>query len=302
MQENARAAVLASFAGDSLALGAHWIYSTGKIAREFGRIETFLDPGRDSHHPTKKKGEFTPYGDQALVLLESLAATGGFDPGDFSRRWRQLFSGYTGYYDQATKGTLANLSRGRPFLEAGSPSNDIAGASRIAPLVAMLHHDEEGLVAAARMQTAMTHTDSLTVDASGFFARVCAVVLEGSSPGKALRDVALRHFMGTPLQQWVEKGTESRGKESAEVIKAFGQSCHTPEAFPGVIHLIARYEDDLKEALVQAVMAGGDSAARGMLAGMVLGAYHGMKAIPEDWLKGLVRRQEIETLLDRISS
>jgi ADP-ribosylglycohydrolase len=302
MQENARAAVLASFAGDSLALGAHWIYSTGKIVREFGRIETFLDPGKDSYHPTKKKGEFTHYGDQAYVLLESLAERGGFDPEDFSRRWRQLFSGYTGYYDQATKGTLASLSQGRPFLEAGSPSNDIAGASRMAPLVAMLHRDEEGLAAAARMQTAMTHTARLTLDASGFFARVCAMVLEGTSPGKGVSDVAHRHFKGSPLHQWVEKGTESRGKESAEVIKAFGQSCHTPEAFPGVIHLITTYEDDLKEALVQAVMAGGDSAARGMLAGMVLGAYHGMEAIPEDWLKGLARRQEIEALLDRISS
>jgi len=86
MKDKAMAMVLASFAADSLALGAHWIYSTGKITKDFGRIEQFLNPDPDSYHATKKKGEFTHYGDQALVLLESLAARSGFDPEDFSRR------------------------------------------------------------------------------------------------------------------------------------------------------------------------------------------------------------------------
>jgi len=37
MQENAKAMVLASFAADSLSLGAHWIYDTGLIVERFGR-------------------------------------------------------------------------------------------------------------------------------------------------------------------------------------------------------------------------------------------------------------------------
>jgi hypothetical protein len=34
--------VLTSFAGDALALGAHWICDSDRIAREFGRVERFL--------------------------------------------------------------------------------------------------------------------------------------------------------------------------------------------------------------------------------------------------------------------
>jgi ADP-ribosylglycohydrolase len=85
------------------------------------------------------------------------------------------------------------------------------------------------------------------------------------------------------------------------VIGRFGQSCHADEAFPGVIHLVARYEKDLKEALIQSVMAGGDSAGRGMMVGMVLGAYLGLKSLPAEWISGLKREKEIRAMIDRIS-
>ena len=300
MNDKAKAMVLASFIGDSLALGAHWIYSVEKIEKDFGRVENFLDPDPDSYHPTKKKGEFTHYGDQSFVLLESLAARGRFDPEDFTQRWQKLFTGYNGYYDQATKGTLENLSLGKKSMEAGSSSNDLSGAARIAPLVYRYHEDEEGLVSAARTQTDMTHRDSLTVDASGFFARTAYRVLHGMKPVSAVEEVTRTYFQGSRIALWVDKGIESCTNESIQTIKTLGQDCHTPDAFPGVIHLICRYENDLKEALIENVMAGGDSAARGMAVGMVLGAHLGMGAIPDEWIKGLKKRQEIEELLEKI--
>ncbi len=67
-----------------------------------------------------------------------------------------------------------------------------------------------------------------------------------------------------------------------------------------MVHLIAKYENDLKEALIQSVMAGGDSAARGMLVGMVLGAHLGPDSLPMEWVSKLIDREKIEVLLDRI--
>ena len=225
---------------------------------------------------------------------------GGFDPENFSRLWQQLFAGYKGYYDQATKGTLENLSLGKAPIEAGSSSNDLSGAVRIAPLVYCLDQDEEGLVLAARTQTDMTHRDSLSVDASGFFARVACRVLHGMRPVSALEEVSSTFFKGSRLQLWAGKGIESCSGESVQTIKTFGQDCHTPNAFPSIIHLICRYENDLKEALVQNVMAGGDSAARGMAVGIILGAHQGMDAIPVEWIEGLKKGPEIERLLASI--
>jgi ADP-ribosylglycohydrolase len=56
---------------------------------------------------------------------------------------------------------------------------------------------------------------------------------------------------------------------------------------PGVVHLIAKYQGDIKEALVQCVMTAGDSAARGALVGMVLGAHHGIDDLPKEWFDGM---------------
>jgi ADP-ribosylglycohydrolase len=300
MNENAKAMVMASFCADSLALGVHWIYDTEKIERDFGRVDRFLKPGPDSYHPSRQKGEFTHYGDQALVLLKSLAACHEFDPVDFSKRWQDLFRGYTGYFDHATKDTLSNLAQGKAPLDAGSGSNELSAASRIAPLVFCLRSDEEMLVKAARTQASMTHRDGSSLDSTEFFARAAFRILNGYGPVAAVREVADRFFKSAGIHRWTEQGLHSCDQNSMEAIKGFGQSCPAPALFPGVIHLICRYENDLKEALVQGVMAGGDSAARGMAVGMILGAHLGMDSIPAEWVRGLKKAKEIDQLLESL--
>ncbi len=297
MDNHGKAMVLAAFAADALALGAHWIYDTEVISKRFGRIEAFLKPGADSYHSTKEKGMFTHYGDQTQVLLESLAEKRGFDLSDFSTRWRTLFEDYNGYVDQATRGTLSRYAAGSTHEDPGSLSDDLSGASRIAPLVYAYRNDLDTLVGCAKAQTRMTHSDPLTIDSAEFFARVAWLVLQGTSPAEAMNLIVQEHFSNSPMSGWVKNGLASTARDSVQSIAAFGQTCHTPEAFPGAVHLIARYENDLKEALIQSVMAGGDNAARGMVVGMVLGAYLGPSALPRPWLDDLQEKDRILGLL-----
>jgi ADP-ribosylglycohydrolase len=300
MQDNARAMVLASFAADALALGVHWIYNTNVIDKKWGRVENYIKPERPTYHPTKALGEFTHYGDQTLVLLKSIAQRPGFDQNKFAADWQQFFKSYDGYFDGATKATLENFRVGKEPKQAGSDSDEFAGAARIAPLAYYYRTDLEQLINSAKAQTALTHNNQEVIDSAAFFGGVVFRVLNGENPVAAVKQTQGEGYDRPPFAKWIENGIRSVEKDTRQALLDFGQMCEIDAAFPCVIHLLAKYEDNLKAALVANVMAGGDSAGRGLTVGMVLGAHLGVAAIPSEWLSGLKAYRQITALLEKI--
>ncbi|MDX2454911.1 ADP-ribosylglycohydrolase family protein [Desulfosarcina sp.] len=293
-----KAAVIGAFVADALSLGVHWVYNTDVIDKKLGRVEHYYDP-MTSYHTGKKAGDFTHYGDQMMVLLESMSGS-GFDANRFADMWRTFFADYGGYFDKATKTTLKNMDAGKDLTESASDSDDLAGASRLAALVSVYHGNLEQLVGAARAQTRITHNNDRGLSSADFFARTVFAVLGGQPPQAALQATLDTHFSDSSIASLITMGLESRDRDTRETIAEFGQMCSVEAGLPGAVHLISRYADDFKTAMVENVMAGGDSSARGMIAGMVLGAAHGMVAIPEAWQTGMTASQRISALLDQL--
>jgi ADP-ribosylglycohydrolase len=157
-------ALYASLAADALGLGPHWIYNQTKVARLYPEGLSSFDDPHSQYHPNRTAGQFTHYGDQALTLLRSLAFRRGWSESSWREDWRAMWQHYDGYLDSATTETLANHDAGEI---APSPSNDLAGASRIAPLlVALADSSLEEKIAAARAQTALTHGDPIVIDSA----------------------------------------------------------------------------------------------------------------------------------------
>ena len=300
MNDKAHAMVLASFAADALSMGVHWIYNTNVIDKKWGRVENYLKPERPTYHPTKKLGDFTHYGDQTMVLLQSVAENSGFSRKHFSQSWQDFFESYDGYFDGATKETLDNFAAAKDIAEVGSGSNDLAGAARIAPLAYCYRHDADKLIESVRSQTALTHNNQEVIDSAEFFARVAWKVIHGEAPVAALNQVLGDGFGREPYAKWVDDGLKSADKDTRQTMLDFGQMCEIEAAFPSVIHLIARYEENLSQALIENAMAGGDSAGRGLVAGMVLGAHQGTEAVPPRWLTELTAYARIVELMDKI--
>jgi len=299
MKPNRKAAVVGAFVADALSLSVHWVYNTGVIDKKLGRVDRYYDP-LTSYHKGKQAGDFTHYGDQMIVLLESVSNPNGFDPARFARLWRDLFSSYTGYFDQATKATLARMDAGQNLTKCGSDSDDMAGASRMAPLVAVYGDDQEKLVQSAHAQTVITHNNDLVIQSAEFFARTVFAVLADQPPVAAMEAILNANFSESPIAPLVTMGLKSRERDTRATIAEFGQTCSVEAGLPGAVHLIARYTDDFKTAMVENVIAGGDSSARGMMAVMVLGAAHGMGAIPATWQAGMTAKQRINSLLDHL--
>jgi ADP-ribosylglycohydrolase len=296
--------LVTSLIGDALALGAHWIYSQREIAEKHGRITGYASP-LTSYHPGKQAGDFTHYGDQTMVLLRSLATHGRFDLVEFANEWHNFWDdpATLSYRDGATKSTLENLRAGRSPEKTASSSNDIAGAARIAPLFLLKWDSPDVLLAAVRAQTAFTHGNPVVAEAAEFFGRVTLAVHAGMAIPDAVRSFATqRHWNAIPAD-WIvaaEVSSASTRTDSA-AVQAHGLTCHTPEAFPAICHLLLRHPEDASTALEANVEAGGDSAARGMIMGMIYGAKPNAVPIPPEWLSGLRARGEIEQLISELN-
>lgn len=298
-----RGGILGAFLGDSLALGAHWIYDQEEIAGKFGRIEALQEPATD-YHPGKEAGDLTHLGDQTLLLLQTLELAGGqWELARFQTRWQEFWSepAVLSYRDRATRETMEKLESGAPWESAASSSDELAGAARGIVLATTLAGQGmacDSVIKACREQTSMTHGGELALQASDWVAVAVHRVMNGSRMPEAL-EAALIYTSGD-LRQSLEAGA-GLAKEPLATAKRLGLSCALPGALSVVVMLLRSMETDTpREILIENVMAGGDSAARGLVLGGLLGAAHGAEIWPGEWIKHLERRNDIEVAISKL--
>jgi ADP-ribosylglycohydrolase len=286
--------------GDALTLAAHWVYDQEELARRFGPVADFEAPPGDGYHAGKELGDQTHYGDQTLLLMNSIEACGGnFVMEDFARRWRQFAEESPAYHDHATKDTLAHLQEGLGLTRAGSGSTELGGAGRIAPLLIALRNEEQPVIlAAARAQTALTHATPAVMEAAELISRTVFLLMRGVSIASALQAATGFAYKALPAERYLKRAEEVRHLSTLAAVKELGQSCDIEKALPSALLILLQHGNDLETALKENVMAGGDSAARGMVLGTLLGAAHGRRAIPGRWIEALRARPQVEVFLE----
>ncbi|WP_395746777.1 ADP-ribosylglycohydrolase family protein [Prosthecobacter sp.] len=279
-----------SFIAESLSLGVHWIYDPALIQKKHGRVTGYLAPSADSYHPHKQAGEQGHAGDQALRLLAFLQRERRWDAAAFLADWQAMWPSYNDYVDKATKGTLTNLQAGATVATSGAPSDELAGPARIAPLMAFLADKPESeAVAAAIEQTVITHRSPETVECAEFLARATQRLLHGGELQSVITETA---------PAWALKAAEGVGDEDA--IGQLGRACPLPQALPAVLWLVRHHGNDFAKAVIENAMAGGDNCARALALGMLLGAAHGIEAIPAAWREGLRAKEALEGFLQAL--
>jgi ADP-ribosylglycohydrolase len=287
----ARDLVFPAFFGDALALGAHWIYDDAEIAELFPGGMNHYEAPRSDYHPGKAAGDFTHYGDQTLVLLESIDRHHGFDCDAWRKDWLAFWRDKpTSYLDGATKRTLENAAAG---IERPSDSHDLGGASRVAALFSLHFPTDAAAAEAARAQTTVTHGDPRVAAAAEFLALATRKVLTGAGFGEAFAQSVVPGLPDLAAARQAATGTP-------DDLENLGLSCDVSKALPLMVALALKYEHDPVESLRENARLGGDSAARGLALGLLMGAKHGLAAFPGDWLDHLNASPRISAALDRI--
>ncbi len=286
--------LLGSLIADSLALGPHWIYDQGEIQKKLGRAATYQAP-MATYHVGKTAGDFTHYGDQTMILLRSIAECGHFDRENFSAMWRAFWGNPStiSYRDGATRAVLSNQN---------SSSHDIAGAARIGPLFLLNWENDQELLEAVKSQTAFTHGSAEVIETAEFFTRVILAVRGGENFLHALQQtMELTHWQALQ-RNWLDAAALSAQSSmtDAQALQRHGLACGTSDAFPSICHLLLRHPESPTMALIENINAGGDSAARGMILGLVYGAKFSVSDWPPAWLHDLKAYPEIVDLVQAI--
>lgn len=279
-KDNLSNAIEAAFAADRYALGAHWIYD----GKELGTLtinwnELNAPQAKANWHKTKQCGDSTHYGDHGGWLLEFVNSQGKFSIAGYRDFWVEKMSSFEGYIDASTKETLEIIAND-PEAVTGSNSDELSIIGRIAPLL-LVSSSADVFLNNVQSFVGLTHNSSKVRSAAALFATILMKTLDGESIEDTLESIDINLI----LKDAFIAGRQSKGQDSFRTIRKFGPACGIEGAFEGVIHILSSY-DNYKDAIIANVKAGGDSASRGMVIGMIMGAAG--KEIPDAWAPNLI--------------
>lgn len=167
---------------------------------------------------------------------------------------------------------------------------------RTAPVVLAYLHDEEALARAAREISELTHLD---LDAGDACVLWCAAIRHAVVSGELDVRIGLRHLESRRRELWERRLVEAEQSQPSDFATnnswvvaalqgAWSSIVTTPTPVEDPASEVFR-ADHLRLALEAAVRGGGDTDAVAAIAGGLLGAVHGVSAVPWWWrlaLKG----------------
>lgn len=134
--------------------------------------------------------------------------------------------------------------------------------------------DEAEAVRIASEQTTLTHNTQVAVVA-GLLTKLAFVLKRG----ELLPTIIEREFS---TGDWLAKARGVCDLDPTAALGQLGRDCSMESALPSLLCLLSR-QRSYREAVIENVMAGGDSAAWGLLLGALLAAQQGDQTVPPEW-------------------
>jgi ADP-ribosyl-[dinitrogen reductase] hydrolase len=267
----AQGCLLGQVAGDSLGSQVE-LAPAAEIAARYPDGPRRLEDGGVWH---TLAGQPTDDSEMALALARSIAELGRFDEGDAVRCYREWYR--TGPFDvgQTTRAALVG------YLVGDSQAN--GSLMRVSPLGVFAHALPPAAAAAlAREDSALTHPNPVCGDATAaYVVAVAHAVREGDGPRPAY-EAALSWARRAGVKPSVLEALEA-AEQGAPVCDG-DQQGFVLIALQNAFHTLLR-APSLEEGVVATVRRGGDTDTNAAIAGALLGAVHGRRALPAQWVQ-----------------
>jgi len=315
-----RGCLLGAFLGDAMAMPVHWYYDRAALVRDYGRVTDLVAPrsphadsilwrsnyaapnakgeilhdqekywGRRGvhYHQFLRAGENTLNMQLALELLASLRARGGYDAGDYTRRYIGFMTTpgrhRDTYVEECHRNFFTKYARGKKPEDCGGEDIHIGGLSHVPILAAWYADDEAAALAAVREQVRVTHRGELVETAARDLTRMLVAVINGAGVRESIEKFGHGWVGRKKLESWAARSDE-------EVVGGIlSPACYLQDSFPASLFLAWKYADNLQDALVANTNLGGDNCHRGIVVGALVGG--GGAPVPERWARGLLCRE-----------
>lgn len=273
-----------------------------------------------------KAGQYTDDTLMALCIADALVADGKFvaqTVADNYIKWvesgnlrgigntceRSIYNMKKGFpLDQCGK---KNIGRAKPSFkrvgDVGKPdlATDFCGngtVMRAAPIGLFFRNDLKALEAAAIQDATMTHDHPDARDASYVLCFIIAKLSQGEDLTYAVSQIVDLNQEYPHVLESIICGLECHNKEmSLDEVGTIMGTTGCAHSTLGTALYCAASSNSFQEALVKAVMMGGDTDTRAAITGAILGTVAGVEGIPAEWVKQVENTERLQEL-DRLLS
>ncbi|WP_413110404.1 ADP-ribosylglycohydrolase family protein [Thaumasiovibrio sp. DFM-14] len=312
---NRTAALLGALVADAAALGTHWIYSPQRIA-ELSSVDhfPFIEPDHRNYegvegyfaHASKTAGEQSIYGEW-LGLYVRLLAKKEVSVGVIQQEILDYFGpggDFVGYVDTPTKALLLTLFSRTPDEwpeDSGSDDDQNLALCAVPPLVCVAA-DSQTLNDALERYIGITHNNTLALASAKAFASALNEAIQSQRIEPTLNVLQVKS--PAPIQDRIIelRALADRDNHLDHVLSVVNQACHLVDSLPMSAWILQNTEN-YREAIIQNIMASGDSCGRAMLVGAIAGACYGVggeKGIPISWLTTLQYAESLSDDIERL--
>lgn len=247
------------------------------------------------------------YSDETQTMLctaESLVASKGFKLEDIIHRLVDWFHSQKSrsswrFPGNTTMKACRKLAGGTHWTASGFPSAGIGAVVRSVPLCLVFWRSFPLLKDSLEKCCKITHTDPKVMASAMIMATTIRLGFEGCEPAPdpIINAAIEKAQMYSPdVTKRLKQVKDCLKMEIEPALQTLGTSGFCYDAISTALFLFLRFPRRFDDLVVETANCGGDSDSIGALAGAMFGAFNGLAAISDRWLKPLENGDKIKQL------